>query len=382
MLIAALSLLTGRGAYAVDADGRKTIDSTGYAVIYGDNALVARDAAIADALRKAVEQSVGTLVSSDTLVSDYQVLSDNVYTKSQGYVKEYKVIREGQAQNMYQATVTAVVAMGDIKNDLDALGLLMVKVEKPRVLFLITEKGLGIYNDTLRSAGSEADVPAAESTLKEAFLKKGFNIIDVSASTGKIDAGGGSISSGLSNDAARRIGRGLNAEIVVRGKAVAREGQRISASQVGVYLADITADVVRVDDGTVLASAKGHGAARNISAASGGVDALSKAADEIADRLIDQITAKWTSGNMVTIRVAGLADYRKAADFRNLLKKQVRGVTNVYQRRFEDGTAVFDMDVKATAQAIADDLARVPGAPVKITGTTQNTIEAVFQGPQ
>lgn len=359
----------------------KTVEATGYAVISGGNTLVARDAAISDALRKGVEQAVGMLVSSETMVQDYQALSDNVYTKTQGYVKEYKIIREGQLQEVYQVTVSATVAMGEIKNDLDALGLLMVKLEKPRVLFLITERGLGINNDTLYTvgaSGAEADVPAAESTLKEVFLNKGFQVVDISASPDKIETGG--TSSELSRDKARKIGRALNAEIVVKGKSVVREGMRIPESRIGAYLADITADVIRVDDGAVLASAKGHGAARNISDVSGGVDASGKAAFELADKLVEQIIARWTSGSMVRIRVSGLTDYSKAADFKNLLKKQVRGVVNVYQRSFDDGTAIFDLDAKVSAQQIADDLSRLRGGPIKILNTSTNVIEAVMQG--
>lgn len=359
----------------------KTVEATGYAVISGGNTLVARDAAISDALRKGVEQAVGMLVSSETMVQDYQALSDNVYTKTQGYVKEYKIIREGQLQEVYQVTVSATVAMGEIKNDLDALGLLMVKLEKPRVLFLITERGLGINNDTLYTvgaSGAEADVPAAESTLKEVFLNKGFQVVDISASPDKIETGG--TSSELSRDKARKIGRALNAEIVVKGKSVVREGMRIPESRIGAYLADITADVIRVDDGAVLASAKGHGAARNISDVSGGVDASGKAASELADKLVEQIIARWTSGSMVRIRVSGLTDYSKAADFKNLLKKQVRGVVNVYQRSFDDGTAIFDLDAKVSAQQIADDLSRLRGGPIKILNTSTNVIEAVMQG--
>jgi len=361
---------------AGDAPELKTVDATGYAVISGGNTLVARDAAINDGLRKAVEQAVGLLVSSETMVQDYQVLNDNVYTKTQGYVRDYSVVREGQMQDTYQATVHATVAMGEIRNDLDALGLLLVKVEKPRILFLITEKGLGLDNDTLRVlGGDDSEVPAAESSMKEVFLSKGFQVVDISASP---DIGGGS-SSGLSRDRVRKIGRALNAELVVKGKSVVTEGMRLAGSSIGSYLSDISADVIRVDDGTVLASAKGHGAARNISKTSGGVDASSQAASEVADKLVEQIIAKWTRGNMVTIKITGLSDYTKTADFKNMLKKNVRGVVNVYQRRFDDGTAVFDLDVKVPAQQIADDLARLPGGRIRILSTSPNTIDAVMQ---
>lgn len=379
LTLAVLIFMAAAGvSYADDTPEVTTVNSTGYAVVTGGNSLVARDAAINDALRKAVEQSVGLLVSSETMVQDYQVLNDNVYTKTQGYVRNYTIVREGQLLDTYQVTVNAVVAMGVIKNDLDVLGLLMTKAEKPRVLFLITEKGLGLDSDTMRVIGNdEADIPAAESSMKEVFLSKGFHVVDISASPDIGD--GGQSSSGLSRDKARKIGRALSAELVVKGKSVVTQGMKLPGSDVGSFMADISADVIRVDDGTVLASAKGHGVARNISSASGGADASGRAASDLAAKLVEQIIAKWTRGNIVTIKVSGLANYSMTADFKNLLKKQVRGVENVYQRRFDDGVAVFDLDVKVSAQQIADDLARVPGGRIKILSTSPNTIDAVMQ---
>ena len=117
----------------------KTIESVGYATISGVNAALARDAAIDDALRKAVEQSVGSMVSSDTMVENYQILRDSVYTKTRGYVKGYTIISENQTFDMYQVTVRATVATGDLKNDIDAIGLLQLKAERPRVLFMVAE---------------------------------------------------------------------------------------------------------------------------------------------------------------------------------------------------------------------------------------------------
>ncbi len=39
---------------------------------------IARDHAIKDDLRKAVEQAVGTFISSETVVENYEVLSDRI----------------------------------------------------------------------------------------------------------------------------------------------------------------------------------------------------------------------------------------------------------------------------------------------------------------
>ena len=113
------------------------------------------------------------------MVENYQVLSDNVYTNTQGYVKSYTVIGESKTPALYQVNVRAVVAIGTIKNDLDALGLLHVKAEKPRVLFMIAEQNVGDKYYTFwwwgkrEFMGETIDMSAAETRLG-AFPRKGL----------------------------------------------------------------------------------------------------------------------------------------------------------------------------------------------------------------
>ncbi len=356
----------------------KVVDSIGLAPVAGGGISVARDAAIEDALRKAIEQAVGSFISTETIVENYQVLSDNILTRSEGYVKGYSVLSEAQAGAMYQATIRATIAVGTLKNDLDAIGLLYARVEKPRVLFMIAEQG--IVNDGIRYwwSGANADLSATELSLKEIFIKKGFNVVDISATTGDIGVTGALKSADIADEGARIVARKLNAEIVVKGKALATEGPRTQGSTVAPFMADVTADAIRVDTGEVLASAKGHGVARHISAATGNADALSKASAELAERLIPQILAKWSSSNTVKLTITGITDYNKVQELKDMIKRQVRGVSAVYQRRFEEGVAVFEIEAKTSAASIADAISSLKGSPLKVKNTTQNAIEAQF----
>jgi len=51
-------------------------------MVEGGRKDIARDHAIKDALRKAVEQAVGTFIFSETVVENYEVLSDRIYSKA------------------------------------------------------------------------------------------------------------------------------------------------------------------------------------------------------------------------------------------------------------------------------------------------------------
>ena len=70
------------------------VTAVGQAAIMSNDVSMARDKAIEDALRKAVEQAVGAMVSSETVTQNYELLSDKILSKSKGYVRSYKIATE------------------------------------------------------------------------------------------------------------------------------------------------------------------------------------------------------------------------------------------------------------------------------------------------
>jgi len=169
---------------------------------------------------------------------------------------------------------------------------------QPRVLFMIAEQNIGHkyyvfwwWGDS-EYKGETVDMSAAETQLKDSFLNGGFDVVDISATTEKFEISNAFKVADLTNDGAREIARKVNAEIVVKGKAIATEGPRTPGSAVGSYIADVTATAIRVSDGKVLAAGKGHGVSRNISEVTGGTEALSRAGTQLADHLMEQINEK------------------------------------------------------------------------------------------
>ena len=368
------------------------VTATGVAAVLQGDKAIARDTALNDALRKAVEQAVGTMVSSETVVENYQLIRDSILTKSQGYIQNYKVVSESPSPELYQVTITATVALGDLKNDLAALGILMQRAQKPRVLFMIAEQNIGQefymfwWHGKSEFKGQHYDMAASETALKEEFLNKGFNVVDSSVATGKIEVSNAYRIADLTDTGAISIGRQLGAEVIVKGKALAKEGPRNTGSKVGSYIADITASALRVDNGAVLGSARGHGVSRNISEVTGGTEALEKAAREMAGKMVDQIVAKWSGevsgGGLIQLTVRGIGEYSDFVKFKDIIQGQIRGVQAIYQRSLEAGTAVLDVEMKGNAQQLSDEIARknFGGIPVKVIGASANTVEVSLGG--
>ena len=109
----------GETIVAEEISKGKVVQAEGVGVIVAKETAVARDRALEDALRKAVEQAVGTMISSDTVVQNYQLLYDRIYSKSRGYIQNYQIVSEGKkGENLYSVKIRASVSSGDIKDDL------------------------------------------------------------------------------------------------------------------------------------------------------------------------------------------------------------------------------------------------------------------------
>jgi hypothetical protein len=217
--------------------------------------------------------------------------------------------------------------------------------------------------------------------LKEEFLAKGFNVVDTSMATSSLETKYVNRAADLSDAAIRDIGRTMSAEIVIKGMAVVKEGPRTPGSTVGSYMADITASAIRVDNGQLLASGRGHGVARHVAMNIGENNALEQAGRDIGTRLIDQIVAKWnaeTSGLKLTqLTIRGLKNTQDVIRIKGILAEHVRGAQNVILRSYAGGVAVFDLSAASNAQQIGDTLSvvKIPDINLDILRITSNTLE-------
>jgi hypothetical protein len=101
-----------------------------------------KDAAISAALRKAVEQTLGSHISSQTTVVDSALVDDKIYSHSKGYVKRYDVLRTSTTADGYAVTILAEVDTMLLRDDLDSLTILRKNavVGNPRILVVFSTK--------------------------------------------------------------------------------------------------------------------------------------------------------------------------------------------------------------------------------------------------
>jgi hypothetical protein len=361
----------------------QVIKAEGVGAIVNNDKAIARDNAIEDALRKAVEQAVGTLVSSETMVENFQLLSDRIYTKTEGYVQKYKIISEAPAENIYKVILEATVTLGNLKNDLAAIGLLMARKHKPRVMVLIAEQNIGqqYFSYWWGHQASETNLSITESVLVEKFREKDFNVVDHAAKVRDIKIGKPYKVANLDDNTAVSLGNQYDAEVVIVGKALAKLVGSVMGTSMKSTQANMSARAIRTDNGAIIASANTHGAAVHIDEVTGGSNALKKAASDLASKLIDQIITTWgkeVSGTtMVQLTISGISSYQDFMKFKNVLQEQVRGVKGVYQRSINAGVAKIDIDIKGDSQSLADELTNknFQNFSININSLSQNSLE-------
>jgi len=132
LYISAVSLLAAPGLFAQTDSSRYKVTVVGQAPA---DLPRAREAAVEDALRQAVEAGAGVLIASETKVENFQLIKDVIYTKSAGLVETYKVLRENpNQQGLYAVRIEAIVSRGTLNTQLEAWKTLIRRKGWPRLM--------------------------------------------------------------------------------------------------------------------------------------------------------------------------------------------------------------------------------------------------------
>ncbi len=343
----------------------KTVTVEGFGAIVNGNAELAKKEATEDALRRALEMVMGAAVSAETVVENYQLVSDKIISKVNGYIKNYKVVATKEDQGVVTVKVDVTVKESDLKNDLELLQTTLERMNYPKVVIMLAEQNVGMTVFSYWWGGSnvqsvQTDIGSAEQTLTSALLEKNFRIVDRNslASGAKVKPAFQVVD--ISNQDILELTKTLDADIVIAGKAMARSVGNIAGSAMISNQANVTLRAINLKDGKVLGSAAGQAAQAHIDPVTGGTMAIDKAAKDASKKLVSDIVRSWTqslnNGEEYTLVVNNLPD--SVAMFK--AEQAVRAnklVTGVMLQSFEGKTATFRISFRGTSNALAQALA-------------------------
>ena len=367
-------------AQDVPQEGRMvTVQGIG-SIIAGDRAK-AREDAIDDAMRNAVERVMGTHVQSSTITENFMLIQDNIYTQTRGYISNYEVTNEMEESDMITITMRATVKESELVSDLEAIGVLMSRMNYPRLLVLIDEQ---IFIDE----GGEERVPttvdnATTTTLfMEMLQPKGFRFVD--PMTVALNTQANVLQSALEGDVAQAvtIGRAHQAEVVVLGTAIARRGsaaQQRLGTMVSMQV-NITMRILRADTGEIMATSQEAGAHIGGSPVDAAAGAIRRAMDKLGPRLEEMILERWSAevsgSRVIELHIVNEIGFMELQQFRQLLPYYVRGVEEVTQKSYLEGLAVLEVRSGSDAMGLATELSSKPWEEftIEVTGLTANQV--------
>jgi len=384
-LLIGASLFTNPLPAQNQAGGLVNVTATGVGTIYQGDVALARDRAVDDALRKAVETALGTWIQSETVVQNYMLVEDKILNWSNGYVKNYNIVSERQTfGEVYEVVVNAAVEKAALVRDQQAVQSILNKAGNPRIMIIFDEQNIGEAVEHYHFFN--VDMTTAETTLMDKFLEKGFEVVDPATVRANIEREQALAALEGDAKAAAAIGLQMQADVVVTGKAIAKRAstQMKILGDMKSCQANLTARVIKADVGTVIATGSEHAAYPHIDEVTGGIEAIKKASVKLGDMLIKKILDKWQSEfynqTTVKLRISGVESFADLDAFKGILSTYFRGIKNIRQRNFAANTAELDIEITGNAEQLSRELERksLDDFKIKLTRVSQNQINMIL----
>ncbi len=326
---------------------------------------IARDQALKDALRKAVEQAVGSFINSETRVENFQLLSDRIYANSEGYVSSYRVLTESREGDMYRVVVRAVVKQERIENDLQAIGILIAEQGMPRVMVVVS----GGHNPD--------DGVSVETKIISRLAEKGFLVVDPQTVARNI--GAEQLRRLVEGDtqAALFAGMRTGAEVGILGRLnLTEEMKTVGYSQGMNRFFKVMLDL-RIIDLQTAEVLGGYSAETAVPFSKAG--ALENAAEDASQAIIDKVLTRWKRRTNVTQIYCLNASYEKVQRLRSELRTKLRGVREVVTRELIGNTALIEVVSETATPEVLEQLGtRGIAVGFEIKNWTANRIEIKF----
>lgn len=319
-------------------------EAEGFGTVFGGDLAQARDEALIDASRRALEQVAGVQVDAETITRNQALFDQLIRTQSRGIIQSVDVLEDGKLPDgRYRVRVSARVKAGEVKDKLESL------VSELALVVLIPEQNLG----------QPTAQPIVENEVVSRLEEAGYRVLDY-ATLQKL-AKRDQVAALLRGDeqAAREIGLKFLSNLIVIGQATTRFSQRNNGI-VSAY-ARVTARAIESETGRIVANVsleqvRGFGR----SAETAGETALGNAKKAAAEQLVQKLDAYFKKKERrIEVRVKSLPsvdEYRRAKAF---LEKQ-RWVSGVEEAGYAPEVSLITLVYPEKTLYLASRLGREP----------------------
>lgn len=385
----ALSLLIASLAFAQATVVTK--EGTGEAAIVGNDEQKAFDEAKNYALRAAVEAASGVRIDADTAVVNNQLVRDQVFANTSGYVKKYDIVSKNAdaKKKVMTVVVKADIITENLDKDITAAKDLIKRAGRPSIIILVNEQTLQLAD---KGAPAVTTSDTLATVLTKRFKTDGWDIKDPAFANGKVHIAPGAT---LGAAEAKEIGDISKSAFILYGSATIRnqdwpqkdaEGKALAFPVTGEYDLSLFATDVGTQIGkfsgklTYNPASDAQKVKLLISYERTAFDLIQNRSDEITNPLrgevLEHFRNRQVNGVEIQMAVVGLENFSAAQQFKKSIEA-VKGIKESEQKDFAKGKAMFRVTFLGTPAQLAEaiELATFKKRKLEVTSVTTNSVE-------
>lgn len=334
---------------------------------------VSEEDALRDAMRKAVEQGAGTLISSQSETKDFALVRDTVLARAAGFIQSKTIISKNTLPDgTWEVKITATVSIQGIEDTWGAVTTLLGQMGRPKIMVFIREK----------IAENVQDDSTVQTRIENILLKSGFLLVDKNQLK-EIDLK--DLAAAAAEDSPAKIqaiAKRFGAQIFITGTANCTPGPRSEVGGVLLfpYQAEANIRTFRSDTAQMLSSIPGS-PVRGVDRVwrSAAQKALDAQAQVTAPRVLTDILTFWQEAlagrGEVQLHVEGVT-FTQYMALKKKLKdvKQIKDLSAKFANQIVECSLQSDVNAETLAEKIAEALTEL-----EITDVSQNVIKAQFK---
>lgn len=387
-----LTLLSLALALTAFAQTVVTKEGVGEAAIVNKNELKAFEEAKEKALRAAVEQAAGVRIDADTVVVNNQLVRDQVFANTSGFVKSSEVLDKKVDKGVVTVKVKADIITENLDKDLAAARDLVKRMGKPSLVIVIQEQTVPLGAKALYSSESIAVV------LTESLKADGWDLKNEQGMNKKLKVDGAAT---LSEVAAKEIADTSGANYVLYGKALMRHqdfggGIVPSTDSKGVqavfllsgeydltlYATDNAEQITKLNGKLSMELFKPSSKNINVqdSYERTAFDLIKARKEEIVGpvrkAILEHFRDQTVNGKKINVSVGGLENFGAAKDFKKSIEA-MKGIKDATQDGFANGKAAYRVTFLGSSQDFAEAIesATFKKKKLNVVSVSGNTLE-------
>jgi len=343
-----------------------TILTIGNSRIQADTAS-AKNAAIAEAIRVAVQSAATGMLAAPEMTKNFEAISQLLAAKPNEFVQGYRILKEFRTDDAYRVLLETTVMSERLNAELARTGMPAASGDMPKVVLLIAEKHL---NDLDYQYWWEKHATPPDHSVSEpiaAILREnGMAVVSPDEAGNHTE----DLYIGLEMAAippdfeAAMFGKRLGAELVIVGTAVAEPSLNRMGQDIRTIKGSIDLRILKTDTGEILDIVRENAVGFGPDLDSVVNQAFSDAADQAGRQLVAKIgslreTPDATTGGPLILRVSGENILLHLEKLRRAIMK-TKGVATLQTDEMTPNSATLSVAFEGTPQEMADALLMQP----------------------